>query len=319
MDPRAERAVNQLAWELESRRSIELKVRTTIISRDPEFPTRHFSLVDEHYIESALGQRTCDTTHLQGDEVVRRFTLFSDGSRCAEVQFEARPPYSQESVFIKRTYSQEDRGDWMNRPGPIQLLYVCREPLHKALPTAESLGTGKVLGRDCDIFLFRQLRWQVPQDHVYYLDRATSIPLKVESFKNQAARDAEEPLWAWTAESLDKVQGHFIPVDSQMVNSKPNVTWKYHVESVVFDKEFPTSTFWPVLQPGVFVHDFISLKSYKVPGAERTMLGASERSSNARPTQAVPPQDYLSALSTVSFGVGLAIFFVGIVIWMRCR
>jgi len=296
-----------------------LKVRTTIISLDPEFPAKDFTLVDEHYIETALGQRTCDTTHLQGDEVVRRFSLFSDGSRCADVQCDAHPPDHQKSVFIKRTYSQEDGNDRMNRPQPIQLLYVCREPLHKALPKAESLGTGTVLGRDCDIFLFRQLRWRVPQDHVYYLDRATSIPLKVESFKNQAARDAAEPLWVWTAESLDKVQGHFIPLNCQMVRFKPNVTWKYHVESVVFNKEYTASTFWPVLQPGVFVRDFISQKSYKVPGAEKTTLGAPERSSNAQPIQAIPPQGYLSALSTVSFGVGLVVFFVGIAIWMRRR
>ena len=225
----------------------------------------------------------------------------------------------QKFVVIKRTYSQEDQGDKMNRPNPIDLLYVCREPLHVALSKAESLGSDRVLDRDCDVFLFRGLRWRAPQDHVYHLDRATSIPLKVESFKDQAARDIRQPSWVWTAESLDQVQDHFITLKSREVMSNPQFTWKLQVESVAFNKDYPSSTFWPVLQPGVSVLDSISKKSYRVPGGDRTNSDAKEQPSDARPVQAIPPQGYLSVVSTVSLGLGLAVFFVGISLWWRRR
>lgn len=319
MDSPAERVANQLAWELESRKSIELKVRTEILCDDPEWRPKDFNLVEEHYIETASGQRWCDTYFLKAGTVVGRSTSFSDGSRCADVAYEDGHLDRQKFVVIKRTYSQEEQGDKMNRPNPIDLLYVCREPLQVALTKAEALGPDRVLDRDCDVFLFRGLRWRVPQDHVYYLDRATSIPLKVESFRDQAARDNRQPLWVWTAESLDRVQDHFIALKCQHVLSSPLTTHKYQVESVVFNKDYPSSTFWPVLQPGVSVLDTISNKHYRVPGGDRTLSDAKEQPSAAYPVEAIPPQGYLSVASTAFLGLGIAIFFLGIILRWRRR
>jgi len=319
MESPAVRVANQLAWELESRTSIELKVRTEILCDDPEWKPKDFTQYEEHYIETALGQRWCDTYLLKDGKIVGRSTAFSDGKRCAEVTYKDDHLDRQKFVVIKRTYPREEQADWMNRPAPINLLNVCREPLHVALPKAKSLGPDRVLDRDCDVFLFRGLRWRVPQDHVYYLDRATSIPLKVESYRDEVARDNGQPLWVWTAESLDQVQHHFIALKSRHVSTKPLTTSIQHVESVVFNKEYPSSAFWPVLQPGVTVLDTISNKNYKVPGGDRSNSDAEQQFSTASPVQAVPPQDYGSVASAVSLGLGLAVFSVGIILWWYRR
>ena len=269
----------QLAWEMESRKSVELQVHFDIIS--PDFNSQNpesFNAIEEHYIETALGQRVCDVTHLRDGLPTKHYTYYDQGSRCAEVAYSKDDLKAQQSVTIKRVYRTEDQmGDRAERPQPLQVLYVGREPLHKALTKAKSLGESRFLDRDCDVFLFEKVRWVSPQDHVYYLDRETSIPLKVKSFKDEASRQKQEPLWVWKAQSVDKVQGHAVPLKSELTTplagtASPYV-WKYEVKSVEFGKEYPESTFWPTIQPGVDVFGYLDLEAIQDPRSTATGTG----------------------------------------------
>jgi hypothetical protein len=319
----ARTAAKHLAWEFETLKSVEVRTRFDIVPAkvNPQQPPA-YDAVEDHYIETAIGQRKCDSRYLKSDKVVNRLTHYSDGTKCADVNYSKDDLEHHELVVIKRQYFMEDRGERMERPEPLRLLYVGREPLAKALPKATYLGEDQVLNRACDRFLFAQVRWEIPQDHVYYLDKATSIPLKVESYKDQATRDAKKPLWIWTAESLDKVQEHFVPLKSRMTaygeESEPTYTWNYHVQSIEFDKDFPPSMFWPTIPPGVTVMDTISNKRYQAPGADAG--SPATKSISAKTTQlieATPPSDWSAVFSSALFVLGAAAFVVGGLLWWR--
>jgi len=319
-----ESAAKKLTWEIETRKSVELVGRIELVPLTDKLPgPLPFRIVEEHFIEAA-GKRYCDIHHLNVDQIVGHETHYGDGSRCADVSYQENELDRQHHVIIKREYYKEPMGDRMERPVPLLFLHVGREPLHKALPKSKYLGTDKILGHQCEVFLFAGVRWSYPQDHVYYLDSATSIPLKVESFKNQAALDKKRPLWTWTAESLDRVQNHVLPLTSKMVSygedGQPDFQWNYRVLSAVFDKNHPDSTFWPAMEPGVFVVDSIRSKSYEVPGAEKmASIAKKEVESTAQPIQALPPSNWLTTASWMSLLLGGLIMIVGGTLWWRRR
>ena len=284
MDSIAELAGKQLAWEMESRKSVEVQVTTAITNHVAASSSKQvFDTVEEHYIETAAGQRFCDFRGVKSGsgKVVARSAHFGGGRKFADISFVPENPEVQQSISIKRQYWMEESSDRRQLPAPLLFLYVGREPLYEALPKAQSLGKGEVMGRECNVFLFTQVRWSIPQDQVFYLDKITSIPLKVESFRDKESREKNEPLGVWTAKSLDKIQGHFAPLKStQTAYSKDgslSLTWDFTVNSIAFNEEYPASTFWPAFQPGVTVLDGISNKSYVVPGARRRRKTSKKR------------------------------------------
>ena len=200
----------------------------------------------------------------------------------------------QESIIFKRQYWMEDRSERRECPQPLRFLYVGREPIHKALPSAAYLGEDRVLNRACHVFLFAQVRWEIPQDHVYYLDKATSVPLKLASYRDQTARDQKKPLWVWTAESLDKVQDHFVSLKSKMIqyaeDLQPGFTWTYSVISIQFDKDYPASMFSPAPQPGVTVLDSINSKRTRRRHQARTSRQVHPSPEGVRTDSGRPPQ-----------------------------
>jgi hypothetical protein len=333
----AEIVAQKLAWEVETRTSIELRVAAPIISSvaDQAKP-KLLDSYEEHYIETAAGQRFCEFQGFLADKLTTREQHYGDGSKFADVTFDPRNLDRQQVVFIKRQFYMESRNDRRQIPPPLLFLYVGRTPLHKALPNGEYLGTDKVLGRECDLFLFPKVRWPVVQDQVFYLDRETAIPLKFVTYRNQEARERKQPAGEWVAESLDKVQGHFIPLKSTLTSKRPDgsngTVWRYTVKSVAFDKDYPASTFWPTRQPGVIVHDEFTGKTKSPPGKEKTdkastAPGQEKTKSKAQPKattstssvqiQAVSPRNWTAALSSGSLGLGSAVLLTGILLWWR--
>ena len=218
MDSIAERAARQLAEEMESRKSIEVRCELTINNHTARpSGTMAINIVADHYIETATGKRLLESENMKDGKVVSRSFHYGDGTKFADVNFNSKNPDEQAVVYIKREFWLEEKNDRRQLPQPLLYLYVGREPLYEALTKAEYLGKSEVMGRECHAFLFPQVRWSVPQDQIFHLDNATSIPLKVETFRDKAARDKKETLGAWTAQSLDKVEGHYVPLKSTTV------------------------------------------------------------------------------------------------------
>lgn len=315
----------RLAWELETRKSVEIEVVTKIIKRRTgEKRPISFDSTDEHYIETAVGQRYCDDRLRLGDKVVGRSAHFGNGSRFANVTYYDQDTSLQKVVEYRRSYWKEETGSRKEIPGPIRFLYVGHEPLNKSLPKAEYLGKGKVIDRECEVFLFAKVPWLVPQDQVYSLDAATGIPLKVESFQDRSAREQNQPMWVWTAESLDKVKGHYVTMKASQISygadHEPQLIWEQSVESVAFNRDYPATTFWPTPDPGVTLMDSTKGTITEAPGVKKAPPAAkSGTASTTTPAQAIPPSDWTSYTSPVMLGLGVAILIGAVLIWWRRR
>lgn len=323
-DSPAETAAEKLAWEVESRRAIEVRVRTEIANRqvDRDGPSRKqaFDTSVEHYIETSAGQRYNEFQGLLDGVLTARMQNYGDGRRFAHVDYDPKNLKAQQSIYITRQYWQEERSDKRNVPDPLLYHYVGRQPLFKALAKAEYLGEGQSINRTCDVFLFPQVPWLVVQDQVFYLDRETATPLKVAAFRNDAERQRDEPVWVWEAESLDSVSGHPITLTSTKVQydreRNPAVTWRQHIESIEFDKDYPASQFWPTIQPSATVLD--SLTKQVKPGEKAQQSpAATEPSTSSPPLQAVPSKGWAADLSTISLILGSAVLIAAVVLWKR--
>ncbi|MHB1557458.1 MAG: hypothetical protein ACYC61_08260, partial [Isosphaeraceae bacterium] len=72
------------------------------------------------------------------------------------------------------------------------------------------------------------------------------------------------------------------------------------------------------LQPGVRVLDTLSNKRYIVPGADGMIPDARPKAVDvSRPIEATPPQDWGLIASRMTFGLGVAVLVLGVVLWRR--
>ncbi len=209
-------AIMNLARESRSWESLELHTQTEIIYLIPlDLPGGEPSNgKTSHYIETNHGERLMVEQFNPKEGSVSRMEGYSDGTKCCEI-LEGRKGGRPE-VRIGTSFMSEGMTGNTRRPNCLIYWYVGKVPIDEALANAKPLGTGKVIERDVDFFLFPRVRWgMMEQDLVYSLDRETSIPIKVESFKNEEARATNQPGWTWTARKLDFIQGHPIVVSSE--------------------------------------------------------------------------------------------------------
>lgn len=325
-DSPVEAIAKKIAWQMEARKSVELRMQTDIATANPRPPVAgSFDSWKEHYIEMA-GKRRCDFVYTSAGKVVRREEHFWNGSKAAAVSFAPGPDQKfdvPDTVTVKRNYFKEDAGERMERPKPILFLHVGHEPLHKALLKAKPMGTGTVLGRECDLFLFEQVRWRVPQDQLYHLDRETGLPLRVEGYPKYAERDEHKQHSLWQAESLDRVGKFYVPLKSVSIHfdqeGQPIYTWTSTVQSVDFDKDFPPATFWPADAPGAKVIDTIKKQvTQGEQSKDRQNLVGGPSSMHAAQTAHLP-FSWTDGVAKVSMGMGALLVVVGLAVGWRRR
>lgn len=321
----AESAAQKLAWEMESWKSIEIRFHEDFVNKDPARKPdepRTFRSTD-HYIETAAGQRVYDTrmtTELEkGTGVSIEYT---DGSKCAQLlRTDEGGVAGQEQVTIKRSFYCENDGVTY-RPDPLKYLYVGLKPLHEDLARAEHLGEGRRLDRPCDRFVFTQVNGKNDQRHlVYWLDRETGITLRFEYYDDAKLRSGGRPDHVWNAQSLDDVGGRHLVMRSQVLQLDPEgtdpqrVLVQYDVitDEVVFDRDYPKSTFWPAVTKGTKVFDMIANKvimPQRKPGP---------RATTATPIRAIDPDGWGLSYSTVGLLLGAAALLAGLLLWWRRR
>src|SRR5579885_615799 len=110
----AQLAAQRLGWAFETLKSVELRTHFDIIPAkvDPQQPPA-YDAVEEYYIETAIGQRKCDSRYLKSGMVVNRLAHFSDGTKCADANYSKDNLEQEVSVVIKRQYAMEDRSERM--------------------------------------------------------------------------------------------------------------------------------------------------------------------------------------------------------------
>ena len=158
-------------------------------------------------------------------------------------------------------------------------------------------------------------------DEVYYLDDATAIPLKVDSYRNQEALDKDRPFVTWVADKIEIVDGHAItPISSSTSYDKDGgvvVASRQKVDSIRFDAEMPISTFKPAIQPGVLIYNSLTKQSSHAPGAvsKDAMTPTVAVAPTAPPIYAEPPADYTGAWSVASILIGCALLAAAVAVW----
>ena len=94
-------------------------------------------------------------------------------------------------------------------------------------------------------------------------------------------------------------------------------TWEFSVDAIVFDKDYPASTFKPILQPGVRVLDGTTNKSYEAPGVRKSQADTSKNEVLIPPLIASPPSNGASYTSYGLIGMGAMLILLGVVVWLR--
>ncbi|WZP00933.1 hypothetical protein EP7_002592 [Isosphaeraceae bacterium EP7] len=235
----------------------------------------------------------------------------------------------ERQIVIKKSFSVEDRGAWTVRPVPLRYSYLGAVPLHEAMPRAEYVGEGRVLARECEIFLFRDVPWnRAKKQIVFHLDKAMSVPLKVEIFDGVSEYNGKPPLSTWVATELDQVRSRPFPIKSERAThvgrGTPNeatLRQKLTVKRIAFDQEYPRSTFWPANHPGADVVATLTNKQYEVKGKPRPVASPPAPPPIANTTteaiRVTIPEEGVVTPSRVSIGLGVAVLVVALVLWRR--
>jgi len=315
----AEMAAKRLAWELESWTSIEIRTREdSVESLSTKHPNPFYS--ERHYIETAAGQRMSETRLVNSKGVERLQVNFTDGQRAADVLQTDTGGWDHQQVSIKRAFGSEGSSGWADRPEPLLNFYVGILPLPKALASAEYLGEARLLGRDCDVFLFPHIQGtRNLVDAVFLLDRATSIPLKMTVYTNAKFRAEDRPESIWTAESFDEVEGHHLALRSSVVlpsfdpSRKVDIESHIEVKEVHYNRDFPASAFWPTSGPNDVVYDGITGK-HTGPDPRKIV-----KKTGAAPLRADAGGGWAAAIPSASLGLGVAVLIAGLILWWRRR
>jgi hypothetical protein len=167
------------------------------------------------------------------------------------------------------------------------------------------------------------VHWPVLQDQVFSIDRQTGVPLKVEAYRDGAARAKGERMWIWEVESLNTTEGRHLPAKSTQTDygpgQKPMLVTSTILESVEYNKDYPATMFWPKEEPGVMVFDTVADTITKVPGTTTAAppnpsSPIATSASTARPIEAIPPTD---STPLYLFGAGLIVLLSGGILWWR--
>jgi len=238
--------------------------------------------IDQENISINPGTFTAHTTYLQTDQGARFFdyksdpgptghvshrTHFCDGKKSASIDYKRGEPERQQQILISHSFGIERNFGFFDAPDPLRWFYVGLTPLAESLPKGERLADGIVIGRSCDVFHFKKVGSRGPQSLVYYLDKKTSVPLRVSAYADPDRIRKDKPNWTWEATSLDLVSGRSFPLSSTykafdvsmgpagILESNPSITQKIQVKEVTFDAAIPASSFWPVVQEDVEILD----------------------------------------------------------------
>lgn len=327
-DPGAKVAANQLAWDYESWKAVEISVRQRITNHEEGLAGKiAWNTIDEHYIELKSGERFSDIKYLLDSAYRRRESHYFRGSRSATVNYSDNDENKQKNIMLNmKDFRNEDRNGRVAQPLPLLYSHVGRVPLHGALANAKYLGKDRVDGRSCDVFLFPAVKWSMVQDQVFSLDAESHVPVRVSAYKDQAGREKGEPLWAWTADKFETIQGHIIPVNSTQIeynqDGKIARSRAIEIQSIKFDGDYPGTMFWPEPQPGVPTTDFEVKKAIdKAPSKQQTDF-QRDRPKVAPAGQAIVatrPVGWATVVSRVMLCVGLVIIVAGIFAWYRLR
>jgi len=297
-------------------------------NRDGRSATPVECRIEELYTATNRGHRFFD--HLRFDKGGTNLHRagYSDGSKCAAVDYRHDDPNRQESIVISHLFLDEMKHGFLAAPAPYRYSHVGLVPLRKALSEAQYMGRGEAIGRECDLFHFKAVGPATkPQSLLYSLDRQTAVPLKVEAYDGPNGLPEKMPNWVWEARTLDKVGNRHFPLMStytSYIKAKnsdgvseilPTLSQTIKVSRIEFDSAISNATFWPVYQPGIDVMDPIAHRTAQVNSGETGKVTSKQAASE--PIRVQEPGDGSLLLAASGVGLSLVVLFVAFLLWKR--
>jgi hypothetical protein len=325
---------SNLSYKMASWKSVELIVRQDLMVRDRPQDGHLMDHSVTHYIETNHGQRFLDLTMYDSElKVIRHTAGYADGKRFANVDYDRADASKPDIIFMAHSFRNENESGASARPIPLKYLYVGKSPIYEVLPHATAGGESEILNRPCDVFVFKNVQWtDFKQTLVYHLDRASSFPLRIDSFLSMEAYEAGTPLWIWEALSLEDGKDYSAPVRSQLMSYDPDTrvtipSSGYRtkttctVQLVRLDKEFNSSVFWPKQEPGVRM---VTLDGKPSVVNSTTSTNVSKQQAKEVATVPVPIRiedrtDWATTMSVAGLALGIACVVTGVILWWRRR
>ena len=278
-------AAEQLAWQMKSLKSIEMN--TSEIFKRNDFggdgPST-FVQSSHRYLETAGGSRLFEERNVTKEGKETLDVSYKNGDRAAKFEAVDLGNSRIDTVRIQKSFPRELESGWYNCPQPLQVFYCGLEPLADALKRARYLGDKTRLGRPCHEFYVPRSTSDDPCILVYSLDVETSVPLSVAVFTNDVDYVAGKAASLWNARSIDQVDGMFYAANSDytiysLQDWKPQLVQQIKVDSLILNKDYDSSIFWPKITAETQVIDTISGKIVHSPAAKS--LVAPVRSTTA--------------------------------------
>jgi hypothetical protein len=326
LDHDLDRIVENLTHELTSWKTLSIRVQ----KGNSRIEGKSAPSTIEDYRETASGQRWLQTLSLSSGDPKLIYSAICDGSKCWELGYLDGKLIQ---AVIEPTIPRERAYGFTVRPSPLSNLYVGLTPLNQAIRTAEQAGEETVIGRPCDGFRLSGVkRDKAVMDYVYYLDRETSIPLRIDVYRPDSPPGVTPQAgpWLggrWEAETLDTVGRYHVPLKSNQIAWKPPdasgnqeemARLTVTVEAIEYDQPIDVAIFRPELGPGVSVIDTIAKTSYETPPPANQAETKAATTTPARPPiEAIPPGHWSSSASAVGIGLGICILLAGVLLWLR--
>lgn len=316
-----ETVAERLAWLLKSWTSIEWRVRLDYrnLDRTTSTTTKLFDAYEQvdHYVETATGQRLYEEQLRPTDPASGSTTVnYSDGKRSANLYRRPDQQPDEGQVRITRSFGIESKGS-SHRPSPFNTFYFGAQSLDKAIRKAVPLGEGAQAGRPCDLFLLQKDNGG--ESVVYFLDRETSVPLKVVHYKTEADRQADRVEFEWSGTAIERREGYPIVPTSELTHYRHDASGakvalyrlQYRVEDFRINQTYEAATFWPEITPRMNVLDLVSRKATFPKRSESSKSITQEAGTHLIPEERSFPQ-------TAIF-VGLGLVLIAVAGWLRWR
>jgi hypothetical protein len=134
MTDRTEKAIQQLAWEMQSWGSIEIRC-DEVLERTDNNPDPHLfqhARYSHHYIEKGTGERFFESVVLEPASNVPISRYYCDGSRCADWMSSAPDNKNHDWIYIKKPFGLEASIPIHFCPEPLKYFYFGPLPLYRA-------------------------------------------------------------------------------------------------------------------------------------------------------------------------------------------
>ena len=220
-------------------------------------------------------------------------------------------------------------GNISDRPVPLLYYYVGKKPLFEVLPASQHLGGVRLLGRDCDAFLFPEVQGlSKPQHWVYILDRDTAVPLKAMSFKNRQDIDDNVPMKVWETTKFANEDGHLFSRQSNVVilgdrdynkSNSPMMITNYDVTAIKLNGRYEDEMFWPKMQKqSAMIVDRTTNKITIPKNTPRTRFDSETSVGTSEPIRVEESDGWLTLTACSLFGLGVCMTVIaGSLMWRR--